>query len=57
MAKGKRLVIDVAGGNVVTRRATEGKEFVTGTLGWEVESVRQAIYLDGEGKNVWLAVY
>ena len=57
MAGGGGLVIGTTGGNVVTRRVTGGRGFVTGMLGWEVESGREVMPLGGEGKDAGLTTY
>ena len=56
-AGGRGLVVDTTGIAMVTRGITEGREFVTGMLGWGVDGGRGAMHLGGEGKNAKLTMY
>ena len=51
------LVVDIAGGTVITRGVTGGKGLVTGMLGWELEGGNEAMCLDGKSRDAGLAVY
>ena len=57
VVKAGGLAVDMARGTEVTRGVTGGKGLVIGTLGCEPEGGREAMCLDGEGRDAGLAVY